>query len=286
MNYKSLIKTIKGRLDAIDRISNDNTTRLATLENVWMTGKDLDTYTRETGKTTKDIAVDVDEAEGSLQKFVRFYRLYPERYASEIGGKPIGWSHYAAVLYIGNSQVRDFYLNEAATQSWSSHELRRRIRNNYYENRQEHSTIEKQKSAKLKAIEQKLYTYSAEVLKVVDADTLELDIDVGFNTWMKHKVRLRGINCPELKTKKGEKAKKFVEKELTDSAHASDAIRYPLNAIRSTQVIIRTYRTEKFGRYLVDLWYLNGEANKEQILSKGNLLNQVLLDEGLAEKVE
>jgi hypothetical protein len=38
MQYKLLIKTIKGRLDAIDRIANDESTRLATLGNVWMSG--------------------------------------------------------------------------------------------------------------------------------------------------------------------------------------------------------------------------------------------------------
>ena len=54
----------------------------------------------------------------------------------------------------------------------------------------------------------------------------------------------------------------------------------------SPTVVIRSYKSEKFGRYLVDLWYLPGETDKERILKEGKLLNQALLDEGLAEKVE
>ena len=281
MRYKTLVKNIKERLDAIDRIANDDQSRRATLESVWTVGRDVDAYTRESGMAIKDIALDIGAPEGSLQKYVRFYRLYPEQYAGEIEGKPIAWSHYAAVIYIGNKQARDFYLSESAKQGWSSHELRRRIRNNYYENRQEYSSARKQQAAKLKTILQKLYTYSAEVLKVVDADTLELNIDVGFHTRMQHKVRLRGINCPEAKTKKGEKAKAFVERALgvMAGARAGQTAGSPL-------VVIRTYKTEKFGRYLADLWYLKGETNKERILEKGKFLNQVLLDNGLAEKIE
>ena len=283
MNYKSLIKTVKDRLDAIDRIANDDATSRATLESLWVVGRDVDLFTRESGKAITDIALDIGAPEGSLQKYVRFYRLYPKEYASQIDGKPINWSHYAAVLYIGNNKERDFYLRESALQGWSSHELRRRIRNNYYENRLEHVSIKKQQAAKLKDKQQKLYTYAAEVVKVVDGDTLDLNIDIGFNTWMKHRVRLRGINCPEVKTKKGDKAKAFVEKELLNST--GDLVTGDL-VTQIFPVVIRTYKTEKFGRYLVDLWYLKGESNKERILSEGNLLNQVLLDNGLAEKVE
>ena len=51
-------------------------------------------------------------------------------------------------------------------------------------------------------------------------------------------------------------------------------------------VIIRSYKSGKFGRYIVDLWYLPGETDKERILKEGKLLNQVLLDKGLARKIE
>lgn len=286
MNYKNLIKAIQQRLDKMERSINDEDSRLATLEGVWANGRDIYTLTRETGKKVYDIAFDIGIPEASLQKYLRFYRVYSKGYAGEIGGKPISWSHYAAVLYVGSKKIRDFYLRESAKQGWSSRELRRRKRDNYYENRQEYSSARKHKAAKLKTKLQKLYTYSAQVLKVVDADTFDLDIDIGFRASMKPRVRLRGINCPEAGTKKGEKARAFVEDVLGAGGGSASIVEAEPPRSRDTQVIIRSYKIGKFGRYIVDLWYLKGETDKEKILEKGRLLNQALLDEGLAEKIE
>ena len=42
------------------------------------------------------------------------------------------------------------------------------------------------------------YTYSnAEVLKIIDGDTIDLLVDLGFDIWKKIRVRLYGINAPE-----------------------------------------------------------------------------------------
>lgn len=285
MNYKTLVNRLKKKLDAIDRMANDDADRAAILKSVWAIGRDVDKYTRESGMTVKNIALDIGSPEGSLQKYVRFYRVYAKGYVNEIKGKPVAWSHYAAILYIHNKKERNFYLREAARQGWSSHELRRRIRNNYFENRQEAGSPKGKRKKKLKVKKQKLYTYAAEVLRVTDADTFKLNIDVGFSTKMQHKVRLRGINCPELKTKKGEEAKKFVEKELQVGEFQDKRVKKNGKRAKSI-VVIRTYRSGKFGRYIVDLWYLKGETNKEVILQKGKLLNQVLLDKGFARLVE
>jgi len=296
LNYKVLVKNLKERLDKLDRLSNDDEDRVAILNGFWITGKDVDSYTRESGISIQEIAIDIGAAAGSLQKHVRFYRQNPQGCKGEINGKPIGWSHYAAVLYIGNKRERDFYLAESAAKSWSSRELRRRIRNNYYENRIEANASRVRGRGALKEINQKLYTYSAEVLKVIDGDTLELNIDVGFQARMRHKVRLRGINCPERKTKKGEEAKCFVEKELfgnilqtQEHTNTRAQAKTPVSCAPVTcapLVVIRTYKSGKFGRYIVDIWYLHGESDKEVILSQGKLLNQVLLDNKLAQKME
>lgn len=275
MSYKTLISHLKSLLDTIDRYDTDVDANKATLKAVWSIGQEVYRYTQETGAPIKDIALDVGAPKGSLEKYVRFYKLYARGYKEEIAGHPINWSHYAALLYVGDKKAREFYLENAALNEWSSHELRLRIRNNFYENylgSVSTGSLGSGNAGELKKINQSLYTYSAKVLKVVDADTLFLNIDVGFCTWMQHKVRLRGINAPEKGTKKGDEAKAFVEGEL-----AGD----------DPQIVIRSYKTsEKFGRYLVDAWCLKGETDKERILAKGQLLNQVLLDKALAYKVE
>ena len=67
-----------------------------------------------------------------------------------------------------------------------------------------------------------MYTYSAEVTKVVDGDTIEVDIDLGFGVWhCNQRVRLNGIDAPESRTTnkdekvRGELSKKKL-KELVE----------------------------------------------------------------------
>jgi micrococcal nuclease len=65
------------------------------------------------------------------------------------------------------------------------------------------------------------FWYGATVLKVIDGDTVDLMIDLGFNIHHKIRVRLYGINTPESRTKDlaekeiGLKAKKFTEDWIT-----------------------------------------------------------------------
>lgn len=65
------------------------------------------------------------------------------------------------------------------------------------------------------------FWYGATVLKVVDGDTVDLMIDLGFNIHHKIRVRLYGVNTPESRTKDlaekemGLKAKQFTENWMT-----------------------------------------------------------------------
>ena len=43
-----------------------------------------------------------------------------------------------------------------------------------------------------------MYEYRAKILRVVDGDTVDVDIDLGFGVWMhKERVRMMGIDTPE-----------------------------------------------------------------------------------------
>jgi len=46
-----------------------------------------------------------------------------------------------------------------------------------------------------------MYEYKCELIKVVDGDTIDVLIDVGFSTYRKERVRLYGINTPECRTR-------------------------------------------------------------------------------------
>jgi endonuclease YncB( thermonuclease family) len=47
-------------------------------------------------------------------------------------------------------------------------------------------------------------------------------------------------------------------------------------------LVIKTYKQEKYGRFLADVFYQKGATDRERILREGIFLNQELLDEGLA----
>jgi len=114
-----------------------------------------------------------------------------------------------------------------------------------------------------------LYTYVALVERVVDADTVWVNVDCGFNIWIRQKLRLRRIDAPEVSTKRGQRAKEFVEAMLASVPF----------------IIIKTYGSDKYDRYLVDLFYSVDLEDPQAVLEEGFFLNQELLDKGLAQIV-
>ena len=121
-----------------------------------------------------------------------------------------------------------------------------------------------------------MFTYKAYLERVIDGDTLLVNIDLGFSVFIEQRLRLRGVDAPELGTsegkspvsplRKGTDAKKFVESRLKDCEF----------------LIIKTHGSDKYDRYLVDVFYLKGEDNEDKVLRDGTFLNNELLEEGLA----
>jgi micrococcal nuclease len=66
------------------------------------------------------------------------------------------------------------------------------------------------------------YTYPCKILRVVDGDTLDIELDLGFEVKMKERVRLLGVDAPETygrnATPEGALATDFVEKWVGDRA--------------------------------------------------------------------
>lgn len=87
-----------------------------------------------------------------------------------------------------------------------------------------------------------MYEYRAEILRVVDGDTVNARVDLGFDVRFDMKLRLLGINAPELNTEAGKSAR----------THLSGLI---IQALTIGPIHIRTVkdRQEKYGRYLATL---------------------------------
>jgi len=98
-----------------------------------------------------------------------------------------------------------------------------------------------------------MYKYKCKVLKVVDGDTVDVDIDLGFGIWLKNeRVRLKGIDTPESRTRD------LVEKKFGLAAKT----RLKQMIGKGERVILKTYADKdgqdmkgKFGRILGDFTY-------------------------------
>lgn len=88
-----------------------------------------------------------------------------------------------------------------------------------------------------------MYEYKAKVIDVYDGDTCTIVLDLGLNISKKEKVRLYGIDTPELRSKS------IVEKD-----YAKMARDYLRELILGKEVTVRTHKTGKYGRYLVDIY--------------------------------
>ena len=100
-----------------------------------------------------------------------------------------------------------------------------------------------------------MYEYRCEVVRVIDGDTVDVDIDLGFGVWMKkQRIRMYGIDTPESRTrdleekKYGLAAKDFLVGMLEDE----------------NGIILKTYKDAegKFGRILGELWRTTNYADK------------------------
>ena len=112
------------------------------------------------------------------------------------------------------------------------------------------------------------YTYAATVDRVIDGDTLLVIIEAGFRIIVRDRLRLRGIDCPEVGTPEGDRAKRFVEKLLPAGA----------------AIVLKSHkdRTDQHGRFVVDVFYKQGCEDPAAIIQDGTYLNQELLDKGYA----
>lgn len=104
-----------------------------------------------------------------------------------------------------------------------------------------------------------MYTYEAEVVKIVDGDTVDLDIDLGFHIKVTKRVRLSFINAPEMNTDLGKRSKEFLVRTIPSGS----------NIIIKTQLD----STDKYGRVLGELFA------PDQISS----INKLMIDSGHAE---
>ena len=114
----------------------------------------------------------------------------------------------------------------------------------------------------------KKYGYSCKLERVVDGDTCDALIDLGFNTWAKRRIRFKGVDCWESRTrdldekKKGLAAKAYVKDLLENSDDGKFSI--------------ISHGVGKYGRVLGEIFVKGHETS----------INQLLIENGHAYEYE
>ena len=78
-----------------------------------------------------------------------------------------------------------------------------------------------------------MWTYQAHVLKVIDGDTIDVQIDLGFSIWFKTRMRMLGVDTAEKITAYGKVTKSIL-----------------VTALEGKMVRVEVSKPDKYGRYL------------------------------------
>lgn len=107
-----------------------------------------------------------------------------------------------------------------------------------------------------------MYRYRAKIIRVIDGDTIDVDLDLGFDVWLrKQRVRLYGIDTPESRTSDAEEKKygTLSKNKLKDFCK------------EDSWVTIETHVGDekgKFGRILANIWLEETNVNQWLIDNK------------------
>ena len=114
----------------------------------------------------------------------------------------------------------------------------------------------------------KPFYYIAEVVSVYDGDTVTCIVDLGFKTFKRVKVRLIGIDTPEVRTK-----------DLDEKARGLATRDWLREKILNKKIILHTSEKGKFGRWLGTIWDLENDTQDFE-----NSYNKQMINEGMAKE--
>jgi micrococcal nuclease len=105
-----------------------------------------------------------------------------------------------------------------------------------------------------------MYKYNAKLVRIIDGDTVDALIDLGFDVWIKKRIRLYGIDAPETRTRDlEEKRLGFAAKErLEELLEASEGL-----------FVLSSAGVGKYGRCLGTI-FIDDKNINELLISEGH----------------
>lgn len=114
------------------------------------------------------------------------------------------------------------------------------------------------------------YTYKAFINRIIDGDSINVNLDLGFGIFHEKTLRLAQINAAEINTKEGQIAKEKLIEILQGVPF----------------LIVKTNQLDTYGRYISDIFFSHNELNEHLVAENGEYLSQTLLDAGIVDFVE
>jgi len=104
------------------------------------------------------------------------------------------------------------------------------------------------------------HIYSAKVVRVVDGDTADAMIDLGFDTWVKKRIRFYGVDTWESRTRNLEEKKKG----LAAKAYVKDI----LENSDEGKFLLKSHGVGKYGRVLGELFVKGNDTSVNELLKE------------------
>ena len=118
-----------------------------------------------------------------------------------------------------------------------------------------------------------MYTYHATLERVVDGDTIDALVDLGFDTWKKVRIRMHGMDAWKSRTRNKEEKKKGL---------AAKARLIELLESNDNKFILLSHGVGKYGRCLGEIYVENTDSYIPNTVEIS--INQILINEGHAKK--
>ena len=118
-----------------------------------------------------------------------------------------------------------------------------------------------------------MYEYKAKLVRVVDGDTLDAMIDLGFDTWVKKRIRLAGIDAYESRTRDKEEKKKGLA--------AKARLQQLLEGAGEFTVV--SQGVGKYGRCIAKVYIVKRYIRSDKY--HGKSINEAMVKEGHAKRI-
>jgi endonuclease YncB( thermonuclease family) len=255
--YAHLLQDIKRLVSNADEVASAEK-----VSGFWEVGKrildeKLETEAGYHNSILRDLAADSKIPLRNLQRAVALTSAYPKSPPKPDG---LTWTHYRVLVSVHDKKERDAFRKLAIAEQWTGRQLEAAIK----------AGLNNQGELKSTALERPTepdFVYKAALATIVDGDTLDLDIDLGFHTTRRQRVRLALIDVSEDKRSKvAREAKTFVARAL----------------LSAQTIAVKTERVDLHGRYVAHIFYLSHEATSAECFANGQYLNAQLLDAKLA----